>query len=187
MGSQIVECDLVAELNWTEHTPAHQSKTQVPPQPVPPIRKLAQASYSQLPEDRQKKQELQSQNLTELISQSQKANQNGKQNKTTKKKNPKNTKIISQDKEQDKSQERQLNEMEMTTFQKCPNVGVKSSAVEPGRVDIADEGNLLENVTFSWGDKANPHYGGLLLYWKSIDLNVKLIWKHLQRNTQNNV
>lgn len=52
-------------------------------------------------------------------------------------------------KEQDKSQERQLNEMEITTSQKCPNVGVKSSAVEPGRVDIADEGNLLENVAFS--------------------------------------
>ena len=65
--------------------------------------------------------------------------------------------------------------MEITTSQKCPNVGVKSSAVEPGRVDIADEGNLLENVAFSWGDKANTHYGGLLLYWKSIDLNVKLI------------
>ena len=77
-------------------------------------------------------------------------------------------------KEQDKSQEKQPNEVEMTTSQKCPNVSVKSSAVEPGRVDVADEGSLLEYVAFSWGNKANPHYGGLLLYWKSIDLNVKL-------------
>lgn len=67
-------------------------------------------------------------------------------------------------KEQDKSQEKQLNRMEMTTSQKCPNVSVKSSAVEPGRVDVVDEGNLLENVAFSWGEKANPHYGVLLLY-----------------------
>ena len=42
-------------------------------------------------------------------------------------------------KEQDKSQEKQPNEVEMTTSQKCPNVSVKSSAVEPGRVDVADD------------------------------------------------
>ena len=29
----------------TEHGPAHQSKTQITPEPVPPIRKLPQASY----------------------------------------------------------------------------------------------------------------------------------------------
>ena len=52
-------------------------------------------------------------------------------------------------KEQDKSQEKQPNEVEMTTSQKCPNVSVKSSAVEPGRVDVADEGSLLEYVAFS--------------------------------------
>ena len=67
-------------------------------------------------------------------------------------------------KEQDKSREKQLNRMEMTTSQKCPNVNVKSSAVEPGRVDVAAESDLLQNVAFSWREKANPHYGGLLLY-----------------------
>ena len=41
--------------SFTEHIPAHQTKTQFPPQPVPPIRKLIQASYSQPPEGRQKK------------------------------------------------------------------------------------------------------------------------------------
>jgi len=38
---------------------AHQSKTQFPPQLVPPIGKPAQASYPHQPEGRQKKQELQ--------------------------------------------------------------------------------------------------------------------------------
>ena len=33
--------------------PTHQSKTQIPPQPVPPIRKLPQASYPHPPEGRQ--------------------------------------------------------------------------------------------------------------------------------------
>ena len=38
---------------FTEHGPAHQSKTQFYPQPVPPIRKLPQASYPHPSESRQ--------------------------------------------------------------------------------------------------------------------------------------
>ena len=37
--------DWATELNWTEHGPAHQTKTQFYPQPVSPIRKLPQVSY----------------------------------------------------------------------------------------------------------------------------------------------
>ena len=37
----------------SEHGPAHQNKTQIPPQSVSPIRKPPQASYSYLSEDRQ--------------------------------------------------------------------------------------------------------------------------------------
>ena len=44
---------------FTEHSPAHHSKTQFFPQPVSPIRKLAQASYPHPTDGRQKKQELQ--------------------------------------------------------------------------------------------------------------------------------
>ena len=45
MGSQRVRNDWATELNWTEHGPAHQTKTQFYPQPVSPIRKLPQVSY----------------------------------------------------------------------------------------------------------------------------------------------
>ena len=38
---------------FTEHCLAHKSKTQFPPQPVPPIRKLPQASYPYPSEGRQ--------------------------------------------------------------------------------------------------------------------------------------
>ena len=37
----------------TEHGPTHQSKTRIPPQPVPPVRKLPQASYPLSSEGRQ--------------------------------------------------------------------------------------------------------------------------------------
>ena len=39
--------------SFTEDNPAHQSKTQIPPQSVPPIRKLPQASYAYPSEGRQ--------------------------------------------------------------------------------------------------------------------------------------
>ena len=42
------------DYRFTEHGPAHQSKTQIPPQPVPPIRKLPQASYPHPSEGRWK-------------------------------------------------------------------------------------------------------------------------------------
>ena len=41
------------ELNWTEHGSTHQSKTQIPPWLVPPIRKLPQATYPYPSEGRQ--------------------------------------------------------------------------------------------------------------------------------------
>ena len=41
------------DYRFTEHGPAHQSKTRIPPPPVPYIRKLPQASYPHLSEGRQ--------------------------------------------------------------------------------------------------------------------------------------
>ena len=48
---------------FTEHGPAHQSKTQFSLQLAPPTRKLTQASYPHPSEGRQKRQELQSHSL----------------------------------------------------------------------------------------------------------------------------
>ena len=50
-------------LRFIEHCPAHHSKSQFFPQPGPPTRKLAQASYPHPSEGRQKKSELQSHGL----------------------------------------------------------------------------------------------------------------------------
>ena len=44
-GSRALPISRQLDYRFTEHGPAHQSKTQFSPQLVPPIRKLAQASY----------------------------------------------------------------------------------------------------------------------------------------------
>ena len=53
MELQRVGHNWATELNWTEHVPAHQNKTQIPPQPFSLIRKFPQASYPYPSEGRQ--------------------------------------------------------------------------------------------------------------------------------------
>ena len=51
MGSKVL--DMIEQLNWTEHGPAHQNKMQFPPQSVSAIQKLPSTSYSSPSEGRQ--------------------------------------------------------------------------------------------------------------------------------------